>query len=89
MCEDNNSSSDDGEIASDGETASESSEDELFRLLVDQDDDDREFLEGMLMFGVYMTLTCIKLRGGNPQRVAQNGYKKHLQIEHLAITCFG
>ena len=35
MCEDNNSSSDDGEIASDGETASESSEDELFKLLVD------------------------------------------------------
>jgi len=35
MCEDSNSSSDDGEIASDGETASESSEDELFKLLVD------------------------------------------------------
>ena len=44
MCQDDNS-------ARDGDNSDESSDEELFRLLVD--DDDREFMDGMLLFDIH------------------------------------
>ena len=49
MCQDDNS-------ARDGDNSDESSDEELFRLLVD--DDDREFMDGMLLFAIHYDKYC-------------------------------
>jgi hypothetical protein len=91
MCQDGNSSSDGetaGESSEDRDAGSDSSEDELFRLLVEQDDDDREFLEGMIMFGIHYDTYCNKAKRRKPIQTGLDWVERNIRERNKCYNLF-
>ena len=81
MCQDGNS-------VRDRDTSDESSDDELFRLLVEQDDDDRDFLDGMLLFVVHYNTYCNKAKRRKPIETRLQWVERNLRDGNKCYNMF-
>jgi hypothetical protein len=81
MCQDGNS-------ARDVDTSDESSDDELFRLLVEQDNEDRDFLDGMLLFAVHYDTYCNKAKRRKPIEIGLQWVERNLRDRNKCYNMF-
>jgi hypothetical protein len=79
MCQDSNS-------ARDGDNSDESSDEELFKLLVD--DDDKGFLDDMLLFAVYYDKYCNRAKRRKPIETGLQWVERTLRYRNRCYNMF-
>ena len=76
----------DGKSARDGDNPDESSDEELFRLLVD--DDDKGFLDGMLLFAYHYDKYCNKAKRRKPMVTGLQWVERTLGDRNRSYSMF-